>query len=173
MCNKNDKEQSRCITNLSLLEPLLMAMTRLALLHWKLLWCLDKQGPQTMHVRIIDMSFLAIIPISYHSVDHCHCSHWDSITAVQLLVPEASVWAQKSGYDKVEGCQMILRPFQDHRRHATKIDRTRTPYLTKWWSTSQQAWLLLNTLLSKRLYQATPLLWHTGKYRLVIESATC
>ena len=91
---KNDKEQSKCITNLSLLEPLLMAMTRLALSHWKLIWCLGKQGPQTMHVNIIGKSSLAIIPISYHSDGHCHCSYWDPSTAAQPHVPEASVWAQ-------------------------------------------------------------------------------
>ena len=57
---KNNKEQSRCITNLTLLEPSLVAMTRLALSHWKLICCLDKWGPQTMHVNIIGTSSLAL-----------------------------------------------------------------------------------------------------------------
>ena len=122
---KNDKERSRCITNLSLLEPLLMIMTRLALSHWKFIWCWDKQGPQTMHVNIIiGTSSLAIIPILYHSGGHYHCSHWDPSTAAQPHVPEASVWAQKSGCDKIEGCWRILRLFHDCRKtcHQNRSD---------------------------------------------------
>ena len=63
------------MTSLSLLEPLLMVMTRLALSHLKLMWCLDKQGPQIMQANIIGTSSLAIISILYHSSGHRHCNH--------------------------------------------------------------------------------------------------
>ena len=75
MCNKNDKERSRCITNLSLLEPFFNGNDEVSIVALKLMWCLAKRGPQTMHVNIISMSSLAIIPTSYHSGGHCHCNH--------------------------------------------------------------------------------------------------
>ena len=44
---KNHRPQSRCITKVSLDEPLLMVTIRLKLSHRKLTCCLDSCGPQT------------------------------------------------------------------------------------------------------------------------------
>ena len=62
MCNKKDRQQSRCITNLSLLQPLLMVMTKLALSQQKLMWFLERQWPYTMQIKIIGTSSFTIIP---------------------------------------------------------------------------------------------------------------
>jgi len=82
------------MTNLSLLDPLLIAITKLVLLQWKFMWCLDKCGPQTIHVKMIGTSSFAIIPTGYHCGSHCNCSQYDPSTAAQPHVPEAFVRAQ-------------------------------------------------------------------------------
>ena len=70
-----------------------MAMTKLALSQQKLMWCLERQRPHTMQVKIIGTSSFAIIPILYHSAGHRHCTQWTPNTAAQPHEPEASVWA--------------------------------------------------------------------------------
>ena len=99
--------------NLSLLGPLLIAMTRLALSHLKLAWCLDRRGPQMMQANVIGMSSLAIISILYHSGGDCHCNDWDPSTAAQPHVPNTSVWIQMSACDETGVYPRMLKPFHD------------------------------------------------------------
>jgi len=62
---KYHKHRRRCIANLSLDEPLLIAMTRFSLSHWKFIWCFDSCVLHTMQVNRMGINSLAIIPIIF------------------------------------------------------------------------------------------------------------
>ena len=111
---KDHKERSKCMTNLSLLEPLLIAITRLALSHLKFTWCLDRRGPQMMQANIIGTSSLAIISILYHS---------SGIAIVTTEIPAqphnpmflTHQFGHKSLDVMRDGCRRMLKPFHDCR----------------------------------------------------------
>ena len=121
---KNHRQQSRCITKVSLDEPILMATTRLKLSHRKLTCCLDSCGPQTMQLKIIGTNSLAMMLEFDHSGGHCHCNHCVLNTAPQPHEPEASVCIDKSEVVLSAGWCNMLSPFHNCRKvcHHIKSD---------------------------------------------------
>ena len=117
-------ECRRYITIVSFEEPLLIAATKLSLSHWKLMWWWHSMCPQVIQVSMIGTISFAMIPTSDHSEGHCHWNHLEPRTAAHPHVPEASVWATKSGIVKRVGWRKMLKPFQDCRKmcHQNKSD---------------------------------------------------
>lgn len=77
-----------------------------------------------MQAKIIEISSFAMMPLLAHSRGHCHCSHWESRSAVHPHDPEASVWPMKSGDVQRAGWRRMLSPFQDYRKmcHQSRSD---------------------------------------------------
>jgi len=80
------------------------------------MWCFERHGPHTMHLKTIDTSSFAIIPILRHSWGHCHSNQCGAKIASQTHVPDTSVWAKNSGCETT-GCLSMLAPLHHNKSY--------------------------------------------------------
>ena len=121
---KSHREHKRCITIVSFEEPLLVATTNPSLSHWKLMrqWC--SICPKWHRWIWLEP---APLPWSlYQTIQGATAigTTWNlELLCIPMYVPEASVWATKSGVVKRMGWHKMLKPFQGYRMcHQNKSD---------------------------------------------------
>jgi len=73
--SKNHRHLSKCITNGSFEEPLLIESTTLLLLHLNSTLESDSSVPHTMQLNTIETNSFAIISLRDYSFDQASCIH--------------------------------------------------------------------------------------------------